>query len=248
MKSHKVLILLTSLALLMTISSCEKSTFTSEDFTYLELKQGLYWDYDSYSLDAQGEFTDEVIGSKTIYLGEAIELDDRDAYPLLNDSKTDTDIFTHISADFDGIFLYLDEINLNNYITDPSTTTNIPILIPGWIKVLDFEKDSWESFFVELNTIVEMDTIAGKILISGQREGKIDVTYKGANYSADLVKLTFDLAAKVDSPTTNMDEKRKSDMYYAFIEGIGIYSIQQDPNELAGVFEGRKEILINHGF
>ncbi|PKL78120.1 MAG: hypothetical protein CVV25_12655 [Ignavibacteriae bacterium HGW-Ignavibacteriae-4] len=248
MKMQKVLILLTSIAVLLSVSSCDKSTITPEDFTYLELKQGLYWDYDIYSLNAQGEFTDDVIGAKTIYLGEKEELDNRTAYALLNDSQTDPDIFTHISADFDGVFLYLDEINLNNYVTDPSTTTNIPILIPGWIKVLDFEKNSWESFFVELNTIVEMDTIAGKILISGQKEGKIDVTYNGTNYSADLVKLTFDLAAKVDSPTTNMDEKRKSDMYYAFIEGIGIYSIQQNPNELAGVFEGRKEILTDHGY
>lgn len=248
MNTKKVLILLTTVAIIISLSSCKKSTTEPIYFSYLELQSGMFWDYDIYSLDTQGEISDEVIGVKTISLGEKLELDSRTAFPLINDNKSDSDIFTHISADLDGIFLYLDEINLNNYVTDPSTTTNIPILIPGWIKVMDFEKESWESFFVELNTIVEMDTIAGKILITGQKEGKIEVNYNGSTYNADLVKLTFDLAAKVDSPTTNIDEKRLSDMYYAFIEGIGIYSLQQNRNELAGIFEGRKEILTNHGF
>lgn len=131
MNTKKVLILLTTVAIIISLSSCKKSTTEPIYFSYLELQSGMFWDYDIYSLDTQGEISDEVIGVKTISLGEKLELDNRTAFPLINDNKSDSDIFTHISADLDGIFLYLDEINLNNYVTDPSTTTNIPILIPG---------------------------------------------------------------------------------------------------------------------
>lgn len=244
----KNLILLTLVALLFTLSSCDKSTEPKNDTEYLNLSTNDFWDYDVFAVDAAGNVNEDVITTKTIHLGESVTIDKRLAYPLLDNTLSESELFTHISADNDGIFLYLNEINLNDYLTDPSITTNIPILIPGWIKVMDFNKNEWESFFFELvNQVIEQDTVSGKVQITGKKQSQKEVVYQGNTYTADVVTLTFDLSANVKSTTGNTDRSAKSDIIYTFIEGIGIYSIEQKANEILGIIEGRKEVLTNHG-
>ncbi|TNE33623.1 hypothetical protein EP342_03660 [bacterium] len=247
MKKLLVTIILTSIAFIA--NSCkDQSTSTIDRSSYLNLAQGNWWEYDVYSLDESNNPTENIISTDTITLGAMAKLDGKSAYPLLNSNTNiaNKELFTHIGSDEDGIYMFMNEINLNDYITDPSVTHNIPIIIPGWIKVLDFNGDKWESFFFQMDNVIDQDTVKGKLQITGKRDGTQEVIYKGKTYSADLVKMTISLSANVKSATTSIDESKTSDLNYAFIEGVGIYSLQQNANELVGINNGFKEILIDH--
>ncbi|MFA7326795.1 MAG: hypothetical protein WC121_09040 [Candidatus Kapaibacterium sp.] len=251
MKLRITILTIISLAIILVISGCDNKETTSPDGdnNYLELKAYNFWDYSVYDLDSEGEIIEESAVFKSIHLLDEETLDKRSAYKIFYDTKTDNSLFTHISTDEDGIYLYMDEINLNNYVTDPSTTSNIPILIPGWIKIMDFNNNEWESFFFELtDQVIEQDTVSGKVQITGKKQSTKEITYIGKTYTADVVKLTIDLSAKSLSPSGNMERAAKSDIIYTFIEGIGIYSIEQNANEILGILEGRIEILTQHGY
>lgn len=248
MKIRMILLALVSLAVMLTVSGCKESTTKPDvENDYLALQKNNFWTYNVFGIDEEGNINTDFATTTTIRLGDKETLDKRTAYPLIDDSQTEVEIFSHIAADNDGVFLYMNELNLNNYITDPSITTQIPILIPGWIKVMDYEKNEWESFFVELNQVIGQDTVSGKIQITGKKQSQKQVTYKEVDYTADVVKISIDLYAKDLSPTGGIERSAKSDIIYTFIKGIGIYSIQENANEILGIPDSRIEVLTDHG-
>lgn len=249
MKKNILLLTLVTLSLILTASDCSESTIPETDTEYFPLQNNPYWDYEIYEVNENGVVSDELLDSKTVRLRNEETLDKKTAFELRIEPSSDNELFTHISVDYDGIFLYMDEVDLNKYVTDPSITAKIPILIPGWIKILDVNKNEWESFFFELNDqVVEQDTVSGKVQITGKKQDQKEVTYLGKTYFADVVNLTFDLSAKVQSPSGLIEEAAQSVFTYTFIEGIGIYSVEQKSNELLGITQNTIEILTDNGF
>jgi hypothetical protein len=249
MKKNILLLSIVTLSLILTASDCSESTVPETDTEYFSLQNNPYWNYDIYEVNENGVVSDELLVSKVVRLRNEETLDKKTAFELRVEPSSDNELFTHISVDYDGIFLYMDEVDLNKYVTDPSITAKIPILIPGWIKIMDFNKDEWESFFFELNDqVVEQDTVSGKVQIIGKKQDQKEVTYQGKTYFADVVNLTFDLSAKVQSPSGTIEEGAQSVFTYTFIEGIGIYSVEQKSNELLGITQNTIEILTDNGF
>lgn len=248
MKIRMILLALISLAIMLTVSGCKESTTKPEvENDYLKLQTNDFWTYNIYGVDAEGNVSEDLSSTKTIHLGAVKTLAKRTAYPLIDDSNTENELFSHISVDGEGIFLYMDELDLNSYNPNPNAAKTIPILIPEWIKVMDFNKSEWESFFVELSQVIGQDTVSGKVQILGKKQSTKQVTYKGTTYTADVVKITLDLNGKVLSPTGGIERSAKSDIIYTFIKGIGIYSVEQKANEILGITDGRIEVLTNHG-
>lgn len=237
---------------MLAISGCAKKEITGpdSDINYLELKAYNYWDYDVYDLDFEGNIIEESATLKSFHLLDEEPLDKRTAYEIFFDTGRDNELFTHISTDEDGIYLYMNEINLNNLVANPIfNTDNLPILIPGWIKVMDFKNNEWESFFFELtNQVIEQDTVSGKVQITGKKRSTKEVKYSGKTYTADVVKLTIDLSANLKSPKGSIEQSSKSDIIYTFVKGIGIYSIEQRTNAILGIQKDKKEILTQHGY
>lgn len=248
MKKNILLLSIVTLALILTASDCSESTVPETDTDYFPLQNNPYWNYDIYEVDDNGVVYEDLLDSKNVRLRNEETLDKKTAFELRIEPSSDNELFTHISVDYDGIFLYMDEVDLNKYVTDPSITAKIPILIPGWIKIMDFNKNEWESFFVELDQQIEQDTVSGKLQITGKKLDQKEVTYQGKTYMADVVVITVDVLAKIFSPNGRIDEAVKSDITYTFIEGIGIYSVEQNANELLGVTQNTIEILTDNGF
>lgn len=249
MKKNILLLSIVTLSLILTASDCSESTVPETDIDYFPLQNNPYWDYDIYEVNENGVVSDELLDSKNVRLRNEETLDKKTAFELRLDPSSDNELFTHISADYDGIFLYMGEVDLNKFVTDPNITAKIPILIPGWIKIMDFNKNEWESFFFELkDQIVEQDTVSGKVQITGKKQDQKEVTYLGKTYFADVVNLTFDLSAKLQSPSGSTDKTAQSVFTYTLIEGIGIYSVEQKANELLGISQNTIEILTGNGF
>ncbi len=247
MKKNLVLLTLVALSLILTAGSCNESTEPDTESEYLLLQTNDYWKYDIYEVDENGVAEKDLLDTKIVALGDEETLDKRIAFPLIVSPNSDDELFTHISANNEGIYLYMGEIDLNKYVSDPNITTQIPIPIPGWIKIMDFNKNEWESFFLELNQKIEQDTVSGKLQITGKKKEQKEVTYLGKTYMADVVQISIDVFAKIYSPNGRIDEAVKSDITYTFIEGIGIYSVEQKANELIGITNNTIEILKENG-
>ncbi|MEZ4725100.1 MAG: hypothetical protein R2863_10640 [Candidatus Kapaibacterium sp.] len=247
MKKNLILFQIVILSLVLMAGSCSESTNPDSEVSYLDLKVNDFWNYDVFSVDENGNTLMDEVSKKSIRLIDSEVLDSKTGFSLRIEPETNNEFFTHISADEVGIFLYMGEIDLNQYATDPNIKTQIQILIPGWIKIMDYKNNEWESFFVELNRVIEQDTVYGKLQINGKKLDKKEITYSNKTYMADVVKITLDLSAKVTSPDSKIDESATSEIIYTFIEGIGIYSVEQKLNPLLGINQNTLEILTSNG-
>lgn len=246
MKKQNVLFIVVAIVLSVFVTSCDKSTDPEEASFNYPLQKGNSWNYDVLSLDGMNEATSEVITTHTITLGDMESLDDKEAYPLINSNPaTDQmELFTHISADKEGVYLFIGELDLNNFIQVQET--KIPTLTIGWVKVFDFDETNWESFFIDYNGEINGNKVKAKITINGFNEGTKSVSYLSSNYDATKVKLTLDVEATVESAGNTISETGVSDIRFEFIDGIGIYSLQQNINEVVGINKGYKEVLTGH--
>lgn len=249
MKNKITTILLSILALMFIAASCDESVQPGAEYSF-PMQKGTSWDYDVYSIGEDNKATDEVISTRTITLGTMESLDDREAYPLLNSNPPSGEIefFTHISKDEEGIYMYIGELDLNNFTDLPNTDTKIPILLLGWIKVFDFESNSWEAFFLDYSGVIGGDTVAAKIVINGFNEGLNFVNYQGSDYDASQIRLSLEVDATIKSTSQSTNESGSSNIQFEFIDGIGIYSLQQNINEVVGIDTGYKEVLTGHKY
>lgn len=238
-------ILMTLLSLMFIATSCDESVQPGSEFTF-PMQKGNSWSYDVYSLDGNNEATDEVISTRTITLGTMESLDDREAYPLENSNPPsgELELFTHISADEEGVYMYIGELDLNNFVDVQET--KIPTLTIGWIKVFDFVSNEWEAFFLDYNGEVNGNKVKAKIEINGFNEGISPVNYNSNNYDATKVKINLNVETEVESEGSTISQTGVSDIRFEFIDGIGIYSLQQNINEALGIETGYKEVLTGH--
>jgi hypothetical protein len=229
-------ILLMSVSLVF-LGCDENSTDSDGDNFSLGLVGGIVWNYGVYNTNESGEPTGDELSEESITLGSEAEYEGKSAHSMnYNTLGEDGQLFTHISKDGEGIYLYLGEIDVNQFDgVEPDTDTKIPILIPGWIKIYDFNQDNWESFFVELDQVIVQDTVKGKLIISGSKVGTETVNYQEDDYTALLSNLSIEVEAMVASPTLSVNEKVKSNLKFSFVEGVGIYSIMQEENVLLGI-------------
>ena len=166
MKNKITTLLLSFVALMLIAGSCDELVLVDESDFIFPLQQGNSWNYDVYSIDENNEATDEVVSTRTITLGTMESLDDKQAYPLLNSNPPsgELEFFTHISADEEGIYMYIGELDLNNFSNKPNTDTKIPLLLLGWIKVFDFTSERWDAFFLDYSGVIGGDTVKAKIV------------------------------------------------------------------------------------
>lgn len=246
MKKQNVLFIIAAIVLGVFLTSCDKSTDPEDTGFNYPLQKGNSWNYDVYSLDGMNTATSEVITTHTITLGDMESLDDKEAYPLINSNPaTDQmELFTHISADQQGVYLFIGELDLNNFIQ--AQETKIPSLTIGWIKVFDYDDKNWESFFIDYNGEIDGKKVKAKIAINGFNEGTKSVSYLSSNYDAIKVKLNLDVEATVESGGNTISQTGVSDIQFEFIDGVGIYSLQQNVNEVVGINKGYKEVLTGH--
>lgn len=234
----KKLLVILALSASLAFYGCDENTTDSDgsDFS-LGIEGGTVWTYGIYNADESGEPTGDELSEESITLGSEAEYEGKSAHSMnYNTLGEDGQLFTHIAKEDDGIFLYLGEIDVNQFEgVEPNTDTKIPIIIPGWIKIYDFNQDNWESFFVELDQVIGQDTVKGKLIISGSKEGTETVNFIDNDYSALLSNLSIEVEAMVASPTLNVNQEVKSNLKFGFVEGIGIHSIMQEENVLLGI-------------
>jgi len=234
----KKLLAILALSASLAFYGCEESSTNSDgsDFS-LGITGDTRWNYGAYNVDASGEQTGDELYEETISFGSEMEFEKKLSHKMTyNTLGEDGQLFNHIATDEDGIYLYMDEIDVNQFEqVKPDTETKIPIIIPGWIKIYDFNQDNWESFFVELDQVIGQDTVKGKLIISGSKQGTESVSFSEKDYSAMLSNLSIEVEATVASPSLNVNEEVKSNLKFSFIEGVGIYSIMQEENVLLGL-------------
>lgn len=203
------------IALIIAISSCsdDKGTNTIQHSPDMPLSEGKTFEYDYYYFD-EGKFEKinyeaiDIIGSKTTYKG-------RDAYIYEKHLSYNSTAITHISKDKEGIFYYYKKL-------EPGAEP-FDFVEPGWIKIVDYENDNWESYNEEF-TLSEGEVEAkAHIIISGTNLGREEVIYNDKTYNA----YKFQSKAEAEVLNTADNEillKGSTTVEYLIIDGLGIYS------------------------
>lgn len=244
-KLNSILAILIMVVFLGACSDDDTSTNPTDGTFSFPLASGNTWTYDVYALDENESKTDEKLGTNKIIIGSAVTLDDRSGY-LYNEESTiieedeDEPTLTAISSDEDGLYMYFDSFSENE---------ENPIFgfSPGWVKMIDFKNNSWESFNMPIDVTEDGVTTKGSLKMIGSSVGKVDVTYKGKSYSAMKFKTTTSINITITYGEGSFSINNESDSYLVIISGIGMFEVKSiETDEETNEKGGEIEILIDH--
>jgi len=223
---------------LLALNSCsdDSGTDPSDEFVgaSFQLRDGMEWEYDHFSLSNQHEVFDGKVHVKYAFYGELknrLSFEKEAKYVGVSPGFGG---YSVVSTDNGEYNVYFDDgFNFHSSIHEQTTDQ--------WVKLIDFKNDSWSQFDIKADSI-NPDNKKHIVIYKryGSKVENLEVQYKEQTYNATKYKLTSIIDISSD------DEQIvyiNTDYYFTVIDGIGIYKTERFEDSV-GPYD--TEVLIDH--
>lgn len=221
------------LCLSLLISCSDNSSNPEESLEGINVKTSYLLTYNVYQEDFLSNELGEFISQEDPIYGYEKEFEGKKSFSFkLIELENKKYLFSQISTDNQGIYLYIPELDINKLIFGGKLDSNLSRFTPGWVKIYDYSNDSWTANEFKIDKDLNGDTLNLVFKISGTKDGSKSVEYVNKTQKAFVSKLVIDMEADIVSKFQKANYTIKTNLRFQFLNNIGIYSISLQENQL----------------
>lgn len=221
------------LCLSLFISCSDNSSNPEESLEGINVETNYLLTYNVYQEDFLSNELGEFISQEDPIYGYEKEFEGKKSFSFkLIELENKKYLFSQISTDNQGIYLYIPELDINKLIFGGKLDSNLSRFTPGWVKIYDYSNDSWTANEFKIDKGLNGDTLNLVFKINGTKDGSKSVEYLNKTQKAFVSKLVIDMEADIVSKFQKANYTIKTNLRFQFLNNIGIYSISLQENQL----------------